>query len=52
MVADHGIYVADHAVLEQGRLELPWYVEEQSLSINYHRYGNLGERGDRLVGAS
>jgi RHH-type proline utilization regulon transcriptional repressor/proline dehydrogenase/delta 1-pyrroline-5-carboxylate dehydrogenase len=48
MVPDHGIYVADHPVLGQGRLELPWYVEEQSLSINYHRYGNLGERGARF----
>ncbi|MFT5499753.1 MAG: RHH-type proline utilization regulon transcriptional repressor/proline dehydrogenase, partial [Kiritimatiellia bacterium] len=21
-----------------------WYLREQSLSIDYHRYGNLGER--------
>ena len=47
-VADTSIYIADQAVLEHGRLELPWYVEEQSLSINYHRYGNLGERGSRF----
>ena len=29
----------------EGRLELLWYVREQSLSIDYHRYGNLGLRG-------
>ena len=28
----------------EGRLELLWYVREQSLSIDYHRYGNLGVR--------
>jgi RHH-type proline utilization regulon transcriptional repressor/proline dehydrogenase/delta 1-pyrroline-5-carboxylate dehydrogenase len=25
---------------------LLWYVEEQSLSNDYHRYGNLGPRAD------
>jgi len=38
------IYVADARVLSEGRLELLWYVEEQSLSNDYHRYGNLGPR--------
>ncbi|SVB48250.1 uncharacterized protein METZ01_LOCUS201104, partial [marine metagenome] len=38
------IYVADTPVLSEGRLELLWYVEEQSLSNDYHRYGNLGPR--------
>ncbi|MBC8326461.1 MAG: hypothetical protein H8E27_12630 [Verrucomicrobia subdivision 3 bacterium] len=33
-------------VLAEGRLELLWYVEEQSLSHDYHRYGNLGARGN------
>lgn len=28
----------------EGRLELLWYVWEQSISIDYHRYGNLGSR--------
>jgi hypothetical protein len=28
----------------EGRLELLWYVQEQSISIDYHRYGNLGQR--------
>ncbi|GIW92109.1 MAG: proline dehydrogenase [Pirellulaceae bacterium] len=39
-----GIYIADAPVLTVGRIELLWYVYEQSQSINYHRYGNLGER--------
>jgi len=28
----------------EGRIELLWYLEEQSISDNYHRYGNLGDR--------
>jgi len=39
-------YIADSPVLSEGRLELLWYVEEQSLSNDYHRYGNLGARAD------
>ena len=35
---------ADTPVLSEGSLELLWYTEEQSLSIDYHRYGNLGAR--------
>jgi RHH-type transcriptional regulator, proline utilization regulon repressor / proline dehydrogenase / delta 1-pyrroline-5-carboxylate dehydrogenase len=42
--AETGMYLADASVLLQGRVELLWYVEEQSLSVNYHRYGNLGDR--------
>jgi RHH-type transcriptional regulator, proline utilization regulon repressor / proline dehydrogenase / delta 1-pyrroline-5-carboxylate dehydrogenase len=38
------IYVADTPVSPQGRIELLWYVCEQSLCIDYHRYGNLGFR--------
>mgnify|MGYP001810367758 CR=1 FL=1 len=30
----------------EGRLELLWYVREQSISTDYHRYGNLGIRAD------
>ena len=37
-------YVADEPVLTEGRIELLWYLEEQSISDNYHRYGNLGAR--------
>jgi RHH-type proline utilization regulon transcriptional repressor/proline dehydrogenase/delta 1-pyrroline-5-carboxylate dehydrogenase len=32
-------------VLPEGRIELLWYVREQSISDDYHRYGNLGARG-------
>ena len=39
-------YIAATPVLSEGRLELLWYVEEQSLSNDYHRYGNLGTRAD------
>ena len=39
-------YVADEPVLSEGRIELLWYLEEQSISDNYHRYGNLGDRTD------
>jgi hypothetical protein len=30
--------------LSMAWLELPWYVQEQSISHDYHRYGNLGRR--------
>ena len=43
-VGDTGVYVARAPVLAEGRVELLWYVKEQSISDNYHRYGNLGER--------
>jgi RHH-type transcriptional regulator, proline utilization regulon repressor / proline dehydrogenase / delta 1-pyrroline-5-carboxylate dehydrogenase len=38
------IYVADSPVTGHGRVELLWYVREQSLCVDYHRYGNLGFR--------
>lgn len=38
------VYVADAPVLAEGRVELLWYVQEQSVSHDYHRYGNLGAR--------
>ena len=37
-------YVADVPVSLNGRVELLWYLREQSISHVYHRYGNLGER--------
>ena len=40
------IYIADTPVLSEGRLDLLWYTEEQSLFIDYHRYGNLGARAN------
>jgi RHH-type proline utilization regulon transcriptional repressor/proline dehydrogenase/delta 1-pyrroline-5-carboxylate dehydrogenase len=42
--AEHGIYVADAPVVADGRMELLWYLREQSISDAYHRYGNLGVR--------
>lgn len=43
-VGDTGVYVAHAPVLGEGLLELLWYVSEQSISHDYHRYGNLGGR--------
>lgn len=43
---DQFIYIADSPVTTIGRVELLWYVREQSLCIDYHRYGNLGFRAD------
>jgi RHH-type proline utilization regulon transcriptional repressor/proline dehydrogenase/delta 1-pyrroline-5-carboxylate dehydrogenase len=42
--AENGICVVSNPVLGEGRLELLWYLQEQSISIDYHRYGNLGVR--------
>lgn len=39
-----GCYVTILPVLANGRVELLRYLREQSLTISYHRYGNLGER--------
>ncbi len=41
---ESGVCVVAAPVLAEGRVELLWYLEEQSLSIDYHRYGNLGSR--------
>ena len=38
------IYIADSPTSPCGRVELLWYVREQSLCVDYHRYGNLGFR--------
>ena len=45
-VTEHCIYIADAPVLMHGRVELMWYVREQSVCVDYHRYGNLGLRSD------
>lgn len=44
--ASSGAYIADQPVLAEGRIELLWYVREQSICSDYHRYGNLGARAD------
>ncbi|MBA2881098.1 RHH-type proline utilization regulon transcriptional repressor/proline dehydrogenase/delta 1-pyrroline-5-carboxylate dehydrogenase [Desulfosalsimonas propionicica] len=43
--AETGFYVSRTPVYMEGRLELLQYLQEQAVSNNYHRYGNLGERG-------
>jgi RHH-type proline utilization regulon transcriptional repressor/proline dehydrogenase/delta 1-pyrroline-5-carboxylate dehydrogenase len=39
-----GVDLADEPVIAEGRIELLWYVREQSVCHDYHRYGNLGAR--------
>lgn len=39
-----GTVIIDQPVIAEGRVELLWYVREQSISNAYHRYGNLGAR--------
>ncbi|MBI4324253.1 MAG: proline dehydrogenase, partial [Chloroflexi bacterium] len=41
-----GLCVASRPVLMEGRVDLLWYLQEQSISIDYHRYGNLGLRAN------
>ncbi len=47
-VVGHYIYIADAPVVMHGRVELMWYVREQSVCFDYHRYGNLSTRADEL----
>jgi RHH-type proline utilization regulon transcriptional repressor/proline dehydrogenase/delta 1-pyrroline-5-carboxylate dehydrogenase len=47
------LFVATAPVLAEGRIELLWYLREQSVSRDYHRYGNLGERaGEQRAGVT
>jgi RHH-type proline utilization regulon transcriptional repressor/proline dehydrogenase/delta 1-pyrroline-5-carboxylate dehydrogenase len=41
-------WIADVPVVSEGRVELLWYVREQSVSYDYHRYGNLGTRATEI----
>jgi len=41
-----GFYISRSPVYMEGRLELLQYFRQQSICNNYHRYGNLGERGE------
>lgn len=41
-------YIADVPVSAHGRIELLWYVREQSITHRYDRYGNLGFRSQEL----
>lgn len=44
VAAEGSVHVVDEPVLASGRFELLHYLREVSLSIDYHRYGNLGAR--------
>lgn len=44
--AERGAWIADVPVVGEGLLELLWYLQEQSISHDYHRYGNLGVRAE------
>lgn len=46
--AENGSYIDHLPVLANGRIELLHYLREISLSISYHRYGNLGLREGEL----
>ncbi len=46
--AESTTYVAHEPVFTSGRLELLHYLREVSISIDYHRYGNLGLREGEL----
>ena len=39
-----GVFIADDEPLQEGRIELMNYLQEQSITRVYHRYGNLGDR--------
>jgi RHH-type proline utilization regulon transcriptional repressor/proline dehydrogenase/delta 1-pyrroline-5-carboxylate dehydrogenase len=40
------VHIASEPVLAEGRVELLRYLREQSVSFDYHRYGNLGSRAN------
>ncbi len=46
--AEAFLYIADEPVRMEGRLELLHYLQEQSISHDYHRYGNLGSRAGEV----
>ena len=46
--AESAVHIIDAPVLASGRFELLHYLREVSLSIDYHRYGNLGMREGEL----
>jgi RHH-type proline utilization regulon transcriptional repressor/proline dehydrogenase/delta 1-pyrroline-5-carboxylate dehydrogenase len=41
-----GQYLATTPVLAEGRIELLWYLREQTVTRQYHRYGNLLDRAE------
>ena len=54
-LAENGCSILQEPVLANGRIELLNYLREMSLSHDYHRYGNLGERelsSTKIIGNS
>lgn len=47
-LAESAVHLIADPVLANGRLELLYYLREVSISIDYHRYGNLGLREGEL----
>ena len=47
-----GIAIIDAPVSVNGMIELAWYFREQSISVDYHRYGNLGHRSQEKRAAT
>lgn len=43
---EHFVTIVDDPVLTDGRIECLRYLDEQSISHDYHRYGNLGRRAE------
>jgi len=43
--AETSVTVIDHAPLHSGRLELLYYLNEQVVTTEYHRYGNVSGWG-------
>jgi RHH-type proline utilization regulon transcriptional repressor/proline dehydrogenase/delta 1-pyrroline-5-carboxylate dehydrogenase len=46
--ADRGAHISSRPVLAHGRYELLHYHREQTISIDFHRYGHLGFRSEGL----
>ncbi len=49
LAAELGVHIADAPVLPVGRLELLHYVREQSVCIEYHRYGQIPRERSKVV---
>lgn len=47
-ISESAVHLIAEPVLANGRLELLHYLREVSISIDYHRYGNLGLREGEL----
>jgi len=48
VLAEEAVHTIKAPVMANGRLELIHYLREVSLSIDYHRYGNLGAREEEV----